>query len=85
MGLHADIPDSVDSYWQEVGRAGRDGRAARASVGQALPEQVRRRAFDESRVAMISRYGELASGCRRDFILSYFGEPFDPPCDACAV
>jgi ATP-dependent DNA helicase RecQ len=42
--LHADIPDSVDSYWQEVGRAGRDGEPARAIL-LYRPEDVGVRRF----------------------------------------
>jgi ATP-dependent DNA helicase RecQ len=32
---------------------------------------------------MIGRYAELTAGCRRDFVLSYFGQPFHPPCGGC--
>jgi ATP-dependent DNA helicase RecQ len=38
--------------------------------------------FDRSRVDMMRGYAE-ADGCRRAFILSYFGEPFQPPCGRC--
>jgi ATP-dependent DNA helicase RecQ len=42
----------------------------------------RRRRFDLSRVEMMRGYAEL-QGCRRKFILNYFGEAFEPPCYAC--
>ena len=38
--------------------------------------------FDRSRVDMMRGYAE-ADGCRREFLLSYFGEPFEPPCGRC--
>jgi ATP-dependent DNA helicase RecQ len=169
--FHHDVSESVDSYYQELGRAGRDGAAAEArlfyrpedlgrrrffasgkvdraaldrvarvlhaagrpvdpralldelslsqtkvttavhrleeagaveitpagEVAAACPEddldacveaaaraEADREAFDRSRVEMMRAYAEH-DGCRRAFLLGYFGEAFEPPCAACDV
>ena len=53
-----------------------------AAVRTAAEEAEKRRVFDRSRVDMMRGYAE-ADGCRREFLLSYFGEPFRPPCGRC--
>ena len=168
--FHYDISDSVDSYYQEIGRAGRDGETSQAilfycskdvgirqflaSSGRVGTEQVElvvesiqrhkgavdpkelceelslsqtkvmqvltrlqevgvikteptgevveiehpsdlseaaeeavhmhesRRQFERSRVEMMRSYAELHD-CRREYLLNYFGEPFEKPCNFC--
>ena len=60
-----------------VGRAARRAPSARAAEAEEM-----RRSFDRSRVDMMRAYAET-DDCRRAFILSYFGEPFEPPCGRC--
>jgi ATP-dependent DNA helicase RecQ len=167
--FHSEPSDSVDSYYQEIGRAGRDGEPARAilfhrsedlglrrffagggqvdeeqirvvaetvaqrgspvpagelreelglsqsklttavsrledvgavrvmatgevapvdldgldeKVDEAVSEQGDREEFDRSRVQMMGAYAD-ARTCRREFVLTYFGERFQPPCGRC--
>ncbi|HEY7074372.1 MAG TPA: ATP-dependent DNA helicase RecQ [Solirubrobacteraceae bacterium] len=77
---------------EEVGAVavGPDGDVARAdgapapgdAVSAAAEAEENRRAFDRSRVHMMRSYAET-DGCRRGFLLGYFGEPFEPPCGRC--
>jgi len=91
--FHAGLSDAVDSYYQEVGRAGRDGELAAACVFYRPEDQAIRRffagstpeereEFERSRLEMMRSYAEH-TGCRRDFVLSYFGEEHEPPCGNC--
>jgi ATP-dependent DNA helicase RecQ len=166
--FHSEVSESVDAYYQEIGRCGRDGRPAQArlfyrsedvglrrffsggghvavdeiaqvldavraapgpvdpadlqaetelsqtklatalsrleeagavavrptgtveasgaepteAIREAAEAEEKRRTFDRSRVDMMRGYAE-ADGCRRAFVLSYFGEPFTPPCGRC--
>jgi ATP-dependent DNA helicase RecQ len=50
---------------------------------RAAEAEEMRRSLDRSRVDMMRAYAETSNDCRRAFLLSYFGEPFEPPCGRC--
>jgi ATP-dependent DNA helicase RecQ len=65
-------------------QAVRGGTDLQEAVEQAGEAEEHRQAFDRSRVEMMRAYAET-DGCRRAFVLGYFGEGFDPPCGRCDV
>ncbi|HXC56965.1 MAG TPA: DNA helicase RecQ [Rhizomicrobium sp.] len=95
--FHADLPGSLEAYYQEIGRAGRDGAPAEAHMLFGLGDIRMRRMFIEQeesneerkrreqlRLAALVSYCEAPS-CRRRILLGYFGEHAEPcgNCDAC--
>lgn len=94
---HIDMPKNIEGYYQETGRAGRDGEAANAWMCYGLQDVVnQRRMIDESPANEDFKQGlrgkldallglAEANDCRRVRLLQYFGEKSEPcgNCDNC--
>jgi ATP-dependent DNA helicase RecQ len=94
--FHADLPSNLDAYYQEIGRAGRDGEPADAHMVFGRSDIAMRSRFiaqeggdkerqrrEHKRLDALIKYCE-ATDCRRQSLLGYFGE-FSEPCGNCDV
>ncbi len=94
--IHFTIPGTIESYYQEVGRAGRDGLPAEAILLYAPADLNLHRFFidrsqgdDQYKLSLknklfkMSQYAETES-CLMKFILDYFGEADTSPCGKCS-
>ncbi|NVK34331.1 MAG: DNA helicase RecQ [Rhodobacteraceae bacterium] len=92
---HLDLPSSVEAYYQETGRAGRDGAPSEAFMAYGMADVVQRRrmiaegdAPDEIKRAENAKLNALlgiceTAGCRRQALLAHFGETYPKPCGNC--
>ncbi|MBV8972066.1 MAG: DNA helicase RecQ [Sphingomonadaceae bacterium] len=94
---HLGLPKSIEAYYQETGRAGRDGEPAvahllygaddiaraRQFIAQAAGDAERRKA-ETARLNALVAFCETAQ-CRRIPLLTYFGDPAPPPCGNCDI
>ncbi len=97
--VHLDLPGSIEAYYQETGRAGRDGLPSEALMLYGSEDiALRSRFIAESEAPDQRKYMERqkldallglaeTAGCRRQVLLSYFGDFHDPcgNCDTCAT
>ncbi len=92
---HLDLPRSIEGYYQETGRAGRDGLTAEAWMIYGLSDVVtmsqmiaqsesadERKRVERQKLESLLAYAE-ATDCRRQLLLGTFGETYPGPCGHC--
>ncbi len=92
---HMDLPKSMEGYYQETGRAGRDGLPADAWLCYGLGDLIllnqfitkseageERKRVERAKLDALLGYAETTA-CRRQRLLAYFGETLEKPCGNC--
>ena len=94
--VHMDVPKNMEGYYQETGRAGRDGLQSDALLFYSYADVMKLQRFVEvegnqqqsdimlRKLQEMATFGELRT-CRRKYLLNYFGEEAPDQCDSCDV
>ena len=91
--IHYNLPKNIESYYQEIGRSGRDGLPAETLMFYSYADVVKLRQFAEdsankeiqlAKLERIQQYAEALS-CRRIALLNYFGEHKTEDCGNCDI
>ncbi len=94
--VHMDLPKNIEGYYQETGRAGRDGLKSDALLFYSYADVMKLRGFVEledneaqskimlQKLQEMATFGELKV-CRRKYLLQYFGEKAEDYCGSCDV
>ncbi|WP_435139560.1 DNA helicase RecQ [Formosa sp. A9] len=91
--IHHNMPKNIEGYYQEIGRAGRDGLDAHALLFHSYADVIQLRRFalgaanEDVQIAKLERMKQFseATTCRRKILLGYFGELLEENCGNCDV
>ena len=91
--IHYNLPKNIEGYYQEIGRAGRDGLASETILFESYGDVIQLQKFAsqgqnaEIQLAKLERMKQYADAlsCRRKILLSYFGEIVTENCNNCDI